>query len=204
MATALVVLVSLLVGAATYVATVRGGRRTPAAVGFDAPAAAIAVEPEPAAVPRTGDDEDDDLEAEVDDEAGTDAEVVELDAMREGGGPSPAAPDDADGGVADRGAVDEETGPEEATSDADPIAADGATTPIAPLAPVIVNAPPAPAPEPGYSYLRVATEGPSWRDRIAGVLGLTILLVVGAGAVAFGIYQLGTAINAVLQRFLEG
>ena len=41
-------------------------------------------------------------------------------------------------------------------------------------------------------------------DRVAGVLGLTIMLVIGAGTVAFAIYQLGSAVNAVIQRFLEG
>ena len=83
----------------------------------------------------------------------------------------------------------------------------GMTTPAvatAPLAPVIVTAPEFPAPEPGYAYLRVATGKPGWRDRIAGLVGIAVLLVIGAVAIAFGVYQLGTAINAVVQRFLEG
>jgi hypothetical protein len=166
MATALVVLVSLLVGAATYVATVRGGRRSPTAVGFEGSSAGASTDAVAMPKPSTEPAEDD--------------------------APSPGAGGDAD-------AVAEPL--PDATNPEGPVTTQ---VPPPPLAPVIVSAPPGAAPDPGYSYLRVATQGPSWRDRVAGVLGLTIMLVIGAGAVAFAIYQLGSAINAVIQTFLEG
>ena len=31
-----------------------------------------------------------------------------------------------------------------------------------------------------------------------------ILLVIGSAAIAFGVYQLGSGINALVQRFLNG
>jgi len=167
MATALVVLVSLLVGAATYVATVRGGRRSPTAVGFEG-SVATASTTDALARPDLATEPADDDAPFRGSEGDVDAVVDPLpDAMKPGG-------------------------------------ADTAQVPPPPLAPAIVTAPPDPALDPGYSYLRVATEGPSWRDRLAGVLGLTIMLVIGAGAVAFATYQLGSAVNAVIQRFLDG
>jgi hypothetical protein len=190
MATALVVLVSLLVGAATYVATVRGGRRSPTAVGFEGPAAAASTTD---ALARR----DPAIEPAEDDAAGI-AKVVDLDVVRE-------VPDPVEDDAPSQGAEgDAEAVTERLPDAATPGGADTAQVPAPPLAPVIVNAPPGSALDPGYSYLRVATEGPSWRDRVAGVLGLTIMLVIGAGAVAFAIYQLGSAVNAVIQRFLEG
>jgi hypothetical protein len=60
------------------------------------------------------------------------------------------------------------------------------------------------ATEPGYTYLRVATRGPGWRDRVAGFAGIVVILVVGAAALAFGVYQVGHAINDLVQRFLTG
>lgn len=58
-------------------------------------------------------------------------------------------------------------------------------------------------PGPGYTYLRVATRGPSWRDRLQGFIGLVILVVVGAAVLAFGIYQLGHLVNLTIERFLD-
>jgi hypothetical protein len=58
-------------------------------------------------------------------------------------------------------------------------------------------------PGPGYTYLRVGTGGPSWRDRLQGFVGLMVLLVVGATALAFGIYQLGHLVNVTIERFLQ-
>ena len=58
-------------------------------------------------------------------------------------------------------------------------------------------------PGPGYTFLRVATRGPSWRDRLQGAVGLVILLIVGAAALAFGVYQLGHLINVTIERFLD-
>ncbi len=55
----------------------------------------------------------------------------------------------------------------------------------------------------GYTYLRIATRGPSWRDRLLGFIGLVILLVVGSSALALGIYQLGHVINLTVERFLQ-
>lgn len=58
-------------------------------------------------------------------------------------------------------------------------------------------------PGPGYAYLRVSTRGPSWRDRLQGLVGLIVLLTAAAAALAFGIYQLGHLINQTIERFLE-
>jgi hypothetical protein len=58
-------------------------------------------------------------------------------------------------------------------------------------------------PGPGYTYLRVATRGPSWRDRVQGVVGLIVLLVVGAAVLAFAAYQLGHLVNVTIERFLD-
>jgi hypothetical protein len=59
------------------------------------------------------------------------------------------------------------------------------------------------APGPGYTYLRVATRGPSWQDRVLGFVGLVILVLVSAAVLAFGIYQLGHLVNVTIERFLE-
>jgi hypothetical protein len=56
--------------------------------------------------------------------------------------------------------------------------------------------------EPGYTYLRVPTTGPTWRDRAQGVVELLALLFVASAALAFGIYQLGHLINLTIERFL--
>src|SRR4051812_48049689 len=172
----LIVVLSIAAGTATYIATVRAGRRVPAAVGFHSPssgvAAAVALGPE--SVP----------DGEEFDE--TDADVVDLDAART---PAPDAVIPA---------VPSET--DDASDDVD----DAATATTTTVAPVIVTAPTIPAPEPGYAYLRVSTQRPSWRDRIAGIIGIAVLLVLGSAAIAFGIYQLGSGINALVQRFLNG
>jgi hypothetical protein len=55
----------------------------------------------------------------------------------------------------------------------------------------------------GYTYLRIAIKGPSWRDRIQGFVGLLILLVIATAALAFGIYQLGHLVNLTIGKFLE-
>lgn len=58
-------------------------------------------------------------------------------------------------------------------------------------------------PGPGYTYLRVATKGPSWGDRFQGFVGLIILLVVASAVLAFGIYELGHLVNETIGRFLD-
>jgi len=59
------------------------------------------------------------------------------------------------------------------------------------------------SPGAGYTYLRVATRGPSWQDRLQGFVGLILLLAAGAAALAFGIYQLGHLISVTIERFLH-
>lgn len=58
-------------------------------------------------------------------------------------------------------------------------------------------------PGPGYTYLRVTTRGPSWRDRLQGVIGLVILLFVATATLAYGMYQLGHVVNLTIARFFE-
>lgn len=64
------------------------------------------------------------------------------------------------------------------------------------------DAHPEPAAGPGYTYLRVRTTGPTWRDRAQGVVELLALLFVASAALAFCIYQLGHLINLTIERFL--
>jgi hypothetical protein len=59
-----------------------------------------------------------------------------------------------------------------------------------------------PVDEPGFTYLRVGTMGPTWRDRTQGLVELLALLFVASAALAFGIYQLGHLINLTIERFL--
>ena len=58
-------------------------------------------------------------------------------------------------------------------------------------------------PGPGYAYLRVATRGPTWRDRLQGFIGLIVLLFFATAALAYGIYELGHAVNLTIARFFE-
>lgn len=60
----------------------------------------------------------------------------------------------------------------------------------------------APSAGPGYSYLRVSTQGPSNRDRIQGLVGLMVLVGIGAAVLAFALYQGGRIINVVIESFL--
>ncbi len=59
------------------------------------------------------------------------------------------------------------------------------------------------APPPGYAYLQVSTQGPGLRDRLQGVLGVIVLLGVGAAALAFALYELGHLINRTIEAFLD-
>jgi hypothetical protein len=59
------------------------------------------------------------------------------------------------------------------------------------------------APNPGYTYLQVSTQGPRVRDRLAGLLGVIVLLGVGAAALAFVLYELGHFINRTIETFLD-
>jgi hypothetical protein len=56
---------------------------------------------------------------------------------------------------------------------------------------------------PGYTYLQVSTQGPRVRDRLQGVVGVLVMLVVGAAALAFVLYELGHFINRTIERFLD-
>ena len=58
-------------------------------------------------------------------------------------------------------------------------------------------------PDPGYTYLQVSTQGPRIRDRLQGIVGVIVLLGVGAAALAFVLYELGHLINRTIERFLD-
>jgi hypothetical protein len=59
------------------------------------------------------------------------------------------------------------------------------------------------APPPGYAYLQVSTQGPELRDRLQGLVGVIVLLGVGAAALAFALYELGHLINRTIEAFLD-
>lgn len=59
------------------------------------------------------------------------------------------------------------------------------------------------APPPGYAYLQISTQGPSPRDRVQGLVGVIVLLGVGAAALAFALYELGHLINRTIEAFLD-
>jgi hypothetical protein len=59
------------------------------------------------------------------------------------------------------------------------------------------------APAPGYTYLQVSTQGPGLRDRLQGLVGVIVLLGVGAAALAFVLYELGHLINNTIEAFLD-
>jgi hypothetical protein len=58
-----------------------------------------------------------------------------------------------------------------------------------------------PPPGAGYTYLRVGVRGPSWQDRVVGLVGLLVLLGVSTVTLAFGIYQLGHILNVTIENF---
>lgn len=59
------------------------------------------------------------------------------------------------------------------------------------------------APAPGYAYLQVSTQGPRPRERLQGLVGVIVLLGVGAAALAFALYELGHLINKTIEAFLD-
>lgn len=59
------------------------------------------------------------------------------------------------------------------------------------------------APPPGYAYLQVSTRGPELRERLQGLVGVIVLLGVGAAALAFALYELGHLINKTIEAFLD-
>ena len=59
------------------------------------------------------------------------------------------------------------------------------------------------APAPGYAYLQVSTQGPGVRERLQGVVGVIVLLGVGAAALALALYELGHLINKTIEAFLD-
>ena len=59
------------------------------------------------------------------------------------------------------------------------------------------------APAPGYTYLQVSTRGPELRERLQGVIGVIVLLGIGATALAFALYELGHLINKTIEAFLD-
>src|SRR5262245_10880402 len=58
-------------------------------------------------------------------------------------------------------------------------------------------------PNPGYTYLQVSTQGPALRDRLQGIVGVIVLLIAAAAALAFVLYELGHLVNNVIERFLD-
>jgi hypothetical protein len=59
------------------------------------------------------------------------------------------------------------------------------------------------APAHGYAYLQVSTQGPELRERLQGLVGIIVLLGVGAAALAFALYELGHLINKTIEAFLD-
>jgi hypothetical protein len=60
-----------------------------------------------------------------------------------------------------------------------------------------------PEPEPGYAYLQVlVTRGPSLRERLQGLVGVLVLLVIGMALVAGTFYTAGTLIDRTIHKFL--
>jgi hypothetical protein len=54
-----------------------------------------------------------------------------------------------------------------------------------------------------FVYVPVLTsEGPHWRTRIGGAIGLVAVVIIAAIIVAFGFYQLGHALNEMVQGFV--
>lgn len=130
----IVFLISIGVGAGAYTATMRAGRRGPAAVGFEAARRA-----------------DDPSTHEVSLQSLTDATE--------------------EGDVGTEEVVEEEPGT------------------IGPAAT-------------GYTYLRISTQGPSWLERVQGLVALVVLVTISAAALAFVVYQLGRIVNETIARFL--
>jgi hypothetical protein len=60
----------------------------------------------------------------------------------------------------------------------------------------------APSAGPGYSYLRVSTEGPSMADRMLGFIGTIVLVALGAAVLALAIYLGGRLVNLLIESFL--
>lgn len=56
---------------------------------------------------------------------------------------------------------------------------------------------------PGYTYLRVATSGPSSRERLQGFVGLIVLITVSAAVLALAVYQAGHVINQTIEHFVK-
>lgn len=82
--------------------------------------------------------------------------------------------------------------------DAPPATGFGETGPEEPLEAVEPG-----APSPGYAYLQVSTRGPELRERLQGLVGVIVLLGVGAAALAFALYELGHLINKTIEAFLD-
>jgi len=59
------------------------------------------------------------------------------------------------------------------------------------------------SPPPGYAYLQVSTQAPGLRERLQGVVGVIVLVGVGAAALAFALYEFGHLINETIESFLD-
>jgi hypothetical protein len=54
----------------------------------------------------------------------------------------------------------------------------------------------------GFTYLRVLTGSPSWQERVQGLVGLLILVIVSAAVLAAAVYQVGHMVNSTIENFL--
>jgi hypothetical protein len=62
-------------------------------------------------------------------------------------------------------------------------------------------APGAPGPAPDGIYVPIVADRRSWQTRVAGLLGLVILVSLAAAGLAFGLYQAGSLVARMLSDY---
>jgi len=55
----------------------------------------------------------------------------------------------------------------------------------------------------GFTYLRVLTGAPTWRERVQGLLGVVILVIASSVLLAASVYELGHLVNSTLSHFVS-